>query len=839
MDTAIVIKSGPKPNSPYLGTVKPLLVEFPGKFPSLVDEEDFPNNGEIFIANGYERDLEDQFSDGELFRIRYRVNNHSNADPSSQYFCHYMAVGEDAEELARNEYFHVVEVKVDADDLLPRSVSLRYKPRRFVVLKSSSSSSLYGPFDYDEPERQPEDGSYHVKLKACQPLSGFPFPSPNYLVLKVKAEEFLVFTTEVETVLLANLDDFKNVAYEGVDFIPDEDLIKWGNDRFLYGEKLPKKELRIYKEAAGQLSETDRRFDVARRERLVGLVERLESWTSQRSNIINKFLDTSDGQAQIERYIQEDSDKVLQVAEERFGKELGAARKQLEVANESLEQQKRQLEEDLKHLTVQKEQTQEQRQQDITQELEERRRELQQMCDAIGVGKDIQMLRYEYYRLDQNKKEKEEELRKQETRLKELQETQAQIAREVKTDHETLKRKLAEVARDDKPYLDILNGIIPSVTEDKPRQSVTILKRQERPKSAKELVEEVRHTLEHDYGRDYGFETVANCLVCIQQNFLTVFAGLPGVGKTSLATYLAKALGLQEQRRFLSIPTSRGLTSQRDILGYYNPLSQRYQPSATGLYEFLRTGDREGDEFPFWVLLDEANLSPIEHYFSSLLGMCDDYVEKKLETGEPGPDGSLILPSSLRFLATINYDNTTEPLSPRVIDRVSIIYVDPPEESEISGPDVRHAPPKPEAKGLLSSADFQDMFAAGGDTRDDALTDSEGRILKGVVESLRLPDVTKGLPVIVSPRKWELIRRYCSAARDLLRGEGGKGSPLRALDYAVAQHILPLINGNGDKYRKRLADLQSAVGNLDKSSRILKRIVEVGDEDQQFYRFFC
>jgi hypothetical protein len=140
---------------------------------------------------------------------------------------------------------------------------------------------------------------------------------------------------------------------------------------------------------------------------------------------------------------------------------------------------------------------------------------------------------------------------------------------------------------------------------------------------------------------------------------------------------------------------------------------------------------------------------------------------------------------------------------------------------------------------VLSYKDFQSLFSSEG-TNEGAFTDTEARTLKNIVDSMESTvEAKRGLSVIVSPRKRQQIRRYCCAARELMKGEEGKGSSLRALDYAVAQHILPLINGNGDKYRRRLDDLQKAIDNLDNSKRLLKRIVDVGEEDQKFYRFFC
>jgi len=73
-----------------------------------------------------------------------------------------------------------------------------------------------------------------------------------------------------------------------------------------------------------------------------------------------------------------------------------------------------------------------------------------------------------------------------------------------------------------------------------------------------------------------------------------------------------------------------------------------------------------------YVLLDEANLSPIEHYWSAFFGMTDSDGTRSLTLGME----QVRVPDYLRFLATINHDGTTEPLSPRTIDRAPFIVME-------------------------------------------------------------------------------------------------------------------------------------------------------------------
>lgn len=839
---AVAYKSGPKPNSPYAGTVRPVSVESADRIEE-ANPDDFPNSGDIFVIGGYDTSLI-RFSESDLFRIPYRVNTQMGQDTGHRYYCGYVAHADDAEALERYEYLHVVDIEFDVDN---RLLSLPYKPERLIVLRSYTDGSLYGPFDYDTPLLS-ESHAYDVFLKPYGGLarSGI----PDYHVLRFPASDFGTLEFDHQILLLGEVKDILECEYQPVDYIPEEQLLKIGNTLLQEDKKLNKQQLLSFRTALAEFTETNSQFDAHRRDRLLSLVDRLDYWTSQSSGLINDFLKTAEGQVKVQQHIQDNEADFLGMAERIAQRELKEPRQRLESEIARLGEEKLQLEDSVRDLEVQAQKTQEElrrkqeaelteaisglqsdlgRQKDLLKSKEE---ELQRVLDSLEIAAAIKDLKTEQERWRQaNEKQTEENRRLAAVREK--------LIEEIKAGDESRRENLLRVAMENKPYLDLLNGLTPVFEEAVLHPPKVIRQREDKP-SAVELIEEVRCKLKARYGRSCRFEDVANFLVCVDQNFLVVLAGLPGIGKTSLVTHLAGVLGMSAQDRFLLIPTARGFTSQRDVVGFYNPLSQKFQPAATGMYEVLRENqDPVQAAFPYWVLLDEANLSPMEHYFSSFLGMCDPEVPREIKTGEPGRAGALVVPDSMRFLATINYDNTTEPLSPRMIDRVPIIGLQPPDEMEV----VRPSSPPP-AEPLLSyqylhavlqaapAEDGRDGYG-GGD-----LTDEELRILAKIKESLGGSDPSRGVPTIISPRKTKAIRQYCAAARGLMRGKDGDGFALTALDYAVSQHILPLINGYGEKYRKRLEELHTAVRPLDRSRSLLDYILRAGDDEQKFYRYF-
>ena len=114
-------------------------------------------------------------------------------------------------------------------------------------------------------------------------------------------------------------------------------------------------------------------------------------------------------------------------------------------------------------------------------------------------------------------------------------------------------------------------------------------------------------------------------------------------------------------------------------MGFYNALSSSFNSSATGLYELLTHLDFEikaGMEgAPAICLLDEFNLSQPEHYFSPFLEMADPESKRIIATGDQ--DSPYIeVPRYLRFLGTINNDESVQSLTPRMLDRSAIISFD-------------------------------------------------------------------------------------------------------------------------------------------------------------------
>ena len=345
------------------------------------------------------------------------------------------------------------------------------------------------------------------------------------------------------------------------------------------------------------------------------------------------------------------------------------------------------------------------------------------------------------------------------------------------------------------------------------------------------------------YRPEYEDNDILNIFINLTQNFLTVFSGDPGTGKTSICNIVAHILGLRKiqkqlreigminTQRYVPISVERGWTTKRDFIGYYNPLSQQVEKANAHLYDGLRILSAEGKKsvLPFVVLLDEANLSPMEYYWADFMNICDtNGFSNHISLGG---DYQFLIPETCRFVATINNDHTTEILSPRLIDRSAVIVL----------PEVRYQQVEDESLEddsfvqIVSWEQLKSVF----DTQEEG---DLARIPKDIYENQICPGLKK-LGISVSPRTDKAVKRFYNVAETLFSTDrNGTDPSIIALDYAIAQRLLTKINGSGDHYRNTLEELKNICSkstvNLTHCADILGKILAKGDSALHYYQFF-
>lgn len=118
--------------------------------------------------------------------------------------------------------------------------------------------------------------------------------------------------------------------------------------------------------------------------------------------------------------------------------------------------------------------------------------------------------------------------------------------------------------------------------------------------------------------------------------------------------------------KYKIVPVGANWTDNTNIVGYYNVITEEYQ--STPAYELIKKAQDDSDN-PYFLILDEMNLSHVERYFSDFLSAIESGEEIPLY----GNNETLKLPDNLFIIGTVNVDETTYMFSPKVLDRANTI----------------------------------------------------------------------------------------------------------------------------------------------------------------------
>lgn len=117
------------------------------------------------------------------------------------------------------------------------------------------------------------------------------------------------------------------------------------------------------------------------------------------------------------------------------------------------------------------------------------------------------------------------------------------------------------------------------------------------------------------------------------------------------------------------VPVGANWTENRHVLGFYNVITEEY--NETPYYSLIKLAKNDIDS-PYFLILDEMNLSHVERYFADFLSA--------IESGQPIPlysnddeNYELDIPDNLLIVGTVNVDETTYMFSPKVLDRANTI----------------------------------------------------------------------------------------------------------------------------------------------------------------------
>lgn len=311
-----------------------------------------------------------------------------------------------------------------------------------------------------------------------------------------------------------------------------------------------------------------------------------------------------------------------------------------------------------------------------------------------------------------------------------------------------------------------------------------------------ELVHQMQAVIRQQAGLSYRLSDLRLVLAGMAMSRLHLFQGISGIGKTGLARALAVAFGSDTSAAV--VPVQAGWRDPQDLMGYYNSFDRIFYESdfTKALYRAQCPAFKDR---PFFIVLDEMNLSHPEQFFSGVLSALaiKDRPSLALTTAPVRNPADLIIggthiavPDNVWFIGTANHDETTVGFADKTYDRAFVL------ELPWQHPDVPETTPAfPEPLGHQGLTQSFDKAQATYGTQADGIIEFLDTHWRGrLAEELRIG--------------WgNRLERQIKQFAPVVVAAGG--SPGEALDHLLATRILRSVRGRYDIHADTLDTLRT------------------------------
>jgi 5-methylcytosine-specific restriction endonuclease McrBC GTP-binding regulatory subunit McrB len=269
------------------------------------------------------------------------------------------------------------------------------------------------------------------------------------------------------------------------------------------------------------------------------------------------------------------------------------------------------------------------------------------------------------------------------------------------------------------------------------------------------------------------------------------------------------------------------------LLGYYNPLTKRYEstpllkfllraainyepnnPDIQRLSQVLKLRDHkqdEGNAQPHFVILDEMNLAHVEYYFADFLsvlesGRNEGWTKESLRLERIG---NLPLPPNLYIIGTVNIDETTYMFSPKVLDRAFTLEFREVDFSDYLGEGVNAEEARKIAEEIRGKI-LEDLRNGGKFCAVVADKDEVKKALQDLGDKKKLEKLNCTLQpydLHFGYRVLDEIALFVQNAKNAPDDVVGKLNEDEALDYAVLMKVLPKFHGPRQKLETPLREV--------------------------------
>ena len=841
--------------------------------PHEFSNDDNPARCQVFVRGGYES-FEKTYSNNALFIFKGHLNAQSIEKGSCIYTCVYSQSGNFPHTKLTREYPFIAEIsstEFNAETIgnvvCHHSISMagldsHDTPCFFQI--NREAKQILGPLVANENDKNTYHGpNNRMTYDFWSPRSLSDYNS--FLITYNGYEEHIadIRINGFNRLFLINLDSFnigsnnkpRNQDFKLVDLIPENALINEfyrATSNNVTIKSFQKKKVQDW------LNNKSLKLDKPRKSRLFALLSEFETDSESITELVKSILSSTEAEPLLRKIALEDADQFL----ERFHnkqnanietlkieieakkaeimrqndavkKELASSQSKLVDVNKEKEflqseidskmrQTLENIEESEEYQTLLKEQTKELS--ELTKKLDQAKADFGNYEEAIGFQTEIQKLKIqaEFKRgeFDDDKKNFEGLIAALQTEAKQ---STADLAKEY--------LKLQVVADiqnyDHFKYLEQSSNATKILEEGNEFFTLAVrtevIKKDSINETRKAIIVEITERLKK-MNRNISFDKVEAALIAIMQNQFTVLTGVPGSGKTSFAVQLGCALGCSKST--LVIPVAKDWNRPKDLMGYYNPISNTYESGSTNFYPFYKSlnSKSEVETTNSFLVLDEFNLSQPEFYMSNLTGLADNSVNRHINLGH---NTNIIIPESNRFVCTANTDETVVSLSDRMISRCAFIQFDelPELDTAVNDLEFNH-----NLTPLLNGAEMIDLFSA---STSDVISEELKNEIDSIVNACRDTSEQYGKGISITPRKYKQFLNFCKVMSVEEHGQA------RVLDFACTYFVLPLISGSGSQFKARLENVRNICEDLslEEMGDQLGSIIVIGDANFENYRY--
>lgn len=297
--------------------------------------------------------------------------------------------------------------------------------------------------------------------------------------------------------------------------------------------------------------------------------------------------------------------------------------------------------------------------------------------------------------------------------------------------------------------------------------------------------------------------TILRFVSCLTAKPFILLTGLSGSGKTKLAEAFSIWIA-ENKNQYCMVSVGADWTNREPLLGFPNALEQKsYIKPDSGSLDLILRASADPNR-PYFLILDEMNMSHVERYFADFLSAMESTDgDIALHSGTdnwntdeelPVPP-SLKLPKNLFIIGTVNIDETTYMFSPKVLDRANVI------EFRVSKTEMSNFFDDP------AILDMESLRGKGASMAVDFVNKAKGKV--GPVSDLKdslIPFFTnlQDAGAEFGYRTASEISRFVSVCEDIADGKMNRD---QIVDAAIMQKLLPKVHGSRNKIEKILKNL--------------------------------